>query len=467
MLVDTHAHLDDARFDGDREEAIARAEEAGVAFVVNPGADLASSRKAVEIAEKHACVYAAVGVHPHDARALDDAALAELRALAAHPKVVAIGEIGLDYFRNLSPRDVQRSAFRRQLDLAVELKKPVILHSRDAHDDMETMLREWAKGASVRGDLPRAPVRGVLHCFSGDVAWAQRAVAMGLCLGFDGPLTYANSTTLREVASAIPVERALIETDSPYLPPLPKKRSDRTEPADARLVAAKLAEIRRLSYADVCRVTGLSAARLFGIPSADERAKIAYVIRNSIYLNITNRCSNRCTFCIRASSEYVKGHRLALDREPSVDDITAALGDVSPYDEVVFCGYGEPTERLDVVKEVARWVKSRGKPVRLVTNGEGDLINGRSIASELAGLVDRVSVSVNTTDPAQFDALCRSEFGPAAHPAALKFVESCRGVIPDIEITAVGAPGVDMQAVEALARKMGVKFRARQYNEVG
>lgn len=458
MLVDTHAHLDDARFDADREEVIARAQEAGVGFIINPGADLDSSRRAVALAEKYECVYAAVGVHPHDAASLSDKAFAALRTLAAHPKVVAIGEIGLDFYRDLSPRDVQREAFRKQLDLAVELKKPAILHSRDADAEVEATLREWSRAGGLRG---------VLHCFSGDVAWAKRAVELGLHVGFDGPLTYESATTLREVASAIPVERALIETDSPYLPPLPRKRSDRTEPADARFVAHKLAEIRRLSYADVCRVTGLSAARLFGIPSADERAKIAYVIRNSIYLNVTNRCSNRCSFCIRASSDTVKGHRLWLDREPTVEEVVAALGDVSPFDEVVFCGYGEPTERLDVVKDVARRMKALGKKVRLVTNGEGDLINGRPVAPELSGLVDRVSVSVNTADGAQFESLCHSEFGARAFPAVLRFVESCRGVIPHVEITAVGAPGVDLSAVAALARKMGVAFRPRQYNEVG
>jgi TatD DNase family protein len=458
MLVDTHAHLDDARFDSDREAVVARAQDAGVAFIINPGADLDSSRRAVALAEKFTRVYAAVGVHPHDAASLSDKTFAALRTLAAHPRVVAIGEIGLDFHRDLSPRDAQREAFRRQLDLAVELKKPVILHSRDAHDEMESTLREWSRAGGLRG---------VLHCFSGDAAWAKRAVELGLYIGFDGPLTHESATTLREVASAIPVERALIETDSPYLPPLPKKRGERTEPADARLVAQKLAEIRGLSYDDICRVTSLSAAKLFGIPSADDRAKIAYVIRNSIYLNITNRCSNRCVFCIRQSSDTVKGHRLRLQSEPSAGEIAAALGDVSPFDEVVFCGYGEPTERLDVVKDVARRMKSLGKKVRLITNGEGDLINKRAIAPELAGLVDRVSISVNTADGAQFQSLCRSEFGDRAYPAVLRFVESCRGVVPDVEITAVGAPEVDMDAVAALAKKLGVRFRPRQYNEVG
>jgi TatD DNase family protein len=458
MLVDTHAHLDDKRFDRDRDEVIARAVDAGVAFILSPGTTLASSRRAVELAEKYDIVFAAVGVHPHDAEGMTAKDVDELRRLAGHAKVVAVGETGLDYYRDLSPREAQQDAFRMQLELAAELDLPVIVHSRDAEGDVERMLAE----ASASGKL-----RGVLHCFSGSAEWALRAVGMGFHIGFAGPLTRENATNLEKVASAVPVERALVETDSPYLVPRPHKRSERNEPAYVRLVAEKLASLRQLSTADVARVTGLSVARLFGIPSADDSAKIAYVIRNSLYLNITNRCSNRCSFCIRQTSAYVKGHRLWLEREPTVEEIESAIGDVRRYDEVVFCGYGEPTERLEALKEVARRVKAQGKPVRLVTNGEGDLINRRAIAGELAGLVDRLSVSVNTADPEQFVSLCGSEFGREAHGAILRFIESAKGAIPEIEITAVSAPGVQMKAVEELARKMGVGFRARQYNEVG
>jgi len=458
MLVDTHAHLDDERFDADRDAVVERAIDAGVAFIVNPGVDLETSRLAVGLAGKYECVYAAVGVHPHEAGRLTDEVCGNLRALAAHDKVVALGEIGLDYYRDLSPRDVQRDAFRRQLALAAELDFPVIVHSRDAHEDVEAILTEASRSAKLRG---------VLHCFSGDIEWAQRAVGMGLCIGFDGPLTYQNASKLRAVAGAAPLERTLVETDSPCLVPALHKRSERNEPAYVGLVARELARIKGISAADVCRVTGLAASRLFGIPSADERRKIAYVIRNSLYLNITNRCSNRCTFCIRQKSDYVKGHRLWLDREPTVEEIESAAGDIEPYDEVVFCGYGEPTERLDVLKGVARRVKARGKRVRIVTNGEGDLINGRPIAAELAGLVDKLSVSVNTADADRHVTLCRSTFGRDAHPAILRFIEAAKRHVGEIEITAVAAPGVDMDAVRRLAEKMGVSFRPRRYNDVG
>ena len=458
MLVDTHAHLEDEQFDADRDDVVKRALDAGVRFIIDPATDLATSRQVVRLAEKYDCVYAAVGVHPHGVTEFADKAVRALRELASHEKVVAVGEIGLDYYRDLSPRDRQREGFLKQIDVALELDLPVIVHSRDAHLDVEEILREVH---------PSGNLRGVLHCFTGTRDWAERAAALAFAIGFDGPLTWKNAEDARRIAAALPLERVLVETDAPYLAPLPHKRSERNEPAFVVEVAEKLAEIHGLSFDDVCRVTGLAAARLFGIPSADETSKIAYVIRNSLYLNITNRCSNQCTFCTRQYSDTVKGHCLKLDREPTTDEITTACGDVSPYDEVVFCGYGEPTERLDVLKEVARWVKARGKPVRVVTNGEGDLINERPIAAELAGLVDKLSVSLNTADAGQYETLCRSIFGERAYPAILKFIEDAKAHVPEIEITAVAVPEVDMQAVETLAGKIGVSFRARRYNETG
>ena len=452
-IVDTHAHLDDKRFDTDRPEVIARAIDAGVSFIIVPGTDLETSRRAIELTEEYEPVFATVGVHPHEVDGLGDHFCDELRELASHDKVVAIGEIGLDHYRDLSPRPKQRKAFEAQLALARELDLPVVVHCRDADEDIERMLTDG--------------LRGVLHCFSGSVGWALRAVNLGFHIGIDGPVTYKNATKLREVTGAVPVNNLLVETDCPYMVPLPHKRSERNEPAYVQLVAEKIAEIKGLSLEDVARVTSLSVSRLFGIPCADETSRIAYVIRNSLYLNITNRCPNSCVFCIGEQTDFVKGHCLRLEREPTMEEIKSAMGDVSSFDEVVFCGYGEPTERLDVVKEIARWVHDREKPVRLVTSGLGDLVNGRPIATELKGLIDRVSISLNTADARQYAELARGRFGDTAHPAIINFIESCKGNVPEIEVTAVDYPGVDVKVVASLAENMGVGFRARRYNGSG
>jgi len=251
-LVDSHAHLDFPQFAGDREEVIKRAQEAGVRLIINVGADLESSRASIALAERYPLIYAAVGIHPHDARLLDESALRELRKLAQHPKVVAIGEIGLDYYRNFSPREIQRRAFRLQLELAKELDKPVIIHSRDAQKDTMGILAELS------------PERGVMHCFSGSLETALKAIELGLAISVAGPVTFKNARKLPQIVREIPLEHLLIETDCPYLAPHPY-RGKRNEPAYVRLVAEAVAAIKGISPGQVARKTLENTLKLFGI----------------------------------------------------------------------------------------------------------------------------------------------------------------------------------------------------------
>jgi TatD DNase family protein len=268
-LVDSHCHLDQPQFDADREAVIARATESGVTHIINPGVDLQSSRAALELVQQHEGIYAAVGVHPHDAKTLDAAGLEELKILTRSSKVVAIGEIGLDYYRDLSPRDVQRRAFEAQLALAAELGLPVIVHDREAHDDVVATLSDWSPH-SLRSMLHGEA--GVLHSFSGDVALAERALTLGFYIGVSGPVTYPgpaaragkNADRLREVVRTVPMERLLIETDAPYLAPHPH-RGKRNEPAYVRLVAQAIAEIRNLTLGQVAAQTYSNARMLFGL----------------------------------------------------------------------------------------------------------------------------------------------------------------------------------------------------------
>jgi TatD DNase family protein len=235
-MIDSHCHLDFPHFDNDRDHVLARAAQAGVTTILNPGTDLTSSRRAVALAERYDSVYAAVGIHPHDASTLDKQTLAELRYLAVHPKVVAIGEIGLDYYRDLSPREQQRSAFTAQLALADELELPVIVHQRESGMDVMAALREWGVD-----DHPGC----VLHAFSGDRAMADEAVSLGFFIGLAGPLTFQNARRLPEIVLDLPLGVLVIETDAPYLAPHPF-RGKRNEPAYAVLVAERLAELRHL-----------------------------------------------------------------------------------------------------------------------------------------------------------------------------------------------------------------------------
>jgi len=261
MLIDTHAHLDFEQFDADRAAVLERARAAGVAAMVNVGADLASSRRAVTLAGQHLPVYASVGVHPHEAKMLDGAALAELRVLAGRPKVVAVGEIGLDFYRDLSPRDLQRRAFQAQLAWAAQLGKPVIVHDRDAHDEVLQILTDWAGTAA---GSPLAGRLGVLHSFSGDLAMAERAIELGFYIAVSGPVTYHNARRLPEVVRAVSLDRLLVETDCPYLPPHPH-RGQRNEPAHVRLVAEQIAAIRGVTFDQVAQATTANACRLFDL----------------------------------------------------------------------------------------------------------------------------------------------------------------------------------------------------------
>ncbi|MCM8781439.1 MAG: TatD family nuclease-associated radical SAM protein [Candidatus Omnitrophica bacterium] len=196
--------------------------------------------------------------------------------------------------------------------------------------------------------------------------------------------------------------------------------------------------------------------------------RISYEIRDSLYLNITNSCTNECYFCIRFFSDFVKGHNLRLDNEPSLNEILAAIRDVEKYKEIVFCGYGEPTLRLDIVKKVAKALKEKGKVVRLVTNGHGDLINGRPIAKELAGLIDKVSVSLDADTKEKYKKICKPKFGDGTFGAIMRFIRECKDAGLEVEVTCVDIPEVDIERCKLIAEKeLGVVFRRRKYNVVG
>ncbi len=255
MLVDTHCHLNLPQFEADSELVLARAAAAAVETLIVPGADLGSSRRAVALAEGQPGVFAAVGVHPNDAQTFGAADLEALRQLAAHPKVVAIGEIGLDLYWKTVPLAQQQWAFAAQLQLAAELGKPVIVHDREAHAEM------WAL---LKTAMP--PAGGVLHAFSGDLALAEAAAAEGFYLGVDGPLTYKNSAKLQALFATVGLDQVLLETDAPYLTPHPH-RGERNEPAYVRLVAEKLAALRQVPLETVAQTTTANAARLFRLPA--------------------------------------------------------------------------------------------------------------------------------------------------------------------------------------------------------
>ena len=253
MLFDSHAHIDDEKFDADRDQVIGRALEKGVTGIINVGACMASSARSVALAQKYECVYAAVGIHPHDAKDAQDSDYEQLIQWTALDKVVGIGEIGLDYYYDLSPRDVQRSVFIRQLDVARQSGKPFIIHDRDAHGEVLDILKKEAKG-----------MKGVLHCFSGSLEMAREIIKMGWYISIAGPVTFKNAAKLPEIVAKVPLERLLVETDSPYLTPQPY-RGKRNEPAYVKLVAEQVASFRGMELTALVEATRKNIGDLFKI----------------------------------------------------------------------------------------------------------------------------------------------------------------------------------------------------------
>ncbi|MCM8781438.1 MAG: TatD family hydrolase, partial [Candidatus Omnitrophica bacterium] len=251
MVIDTHCHLDFKDFDHDRDEVIKRARANGVGIIVNVGSSLEGSRRAVELAKRYDFIYAAVGIHPHDAEKLDKKDFDELEGLALSEKVVAIGEVGLDYYRNLSSQDSQKKTFHEFIGLSKKLNLPLILHSRSSHKDMLNILKEaFSAGCGAGASGKEGRLKGVMHCFSGDENFLKECLAMDLYISFTGNLTFKNADSLRAVAKQVPIEKILLETDAPFLAPQ-EHRGKRNEPAYIVYLVKEISKIHGLSSADI------------------------------------------------------------------------------------------------------------------------------------------------------------------------------------------------------------------------
>jgi len=457
QLVDTHCHLYFPDYDNDLEQVVKNAVESGVIRMIVPGIDIESTRKAVEISKKYDEIYIACGIHPHSADNADEKSIETLKEISTvSDKVVAIGEVGLDYYRKNSSPENQKKLLKKCLKLARETDLPLIMHNRSADEDFLDILRE-NNGAGLKG---------VFHCFSGGVNFLKEVLSLGFYVSFTGNITFKKADDLRRKIEHVPIERLLLETDSPYITPVPY-RGRRNEPANVKLLLDVLSNLYGISCEDIARVTTHNANYLFKL-GLKEKARITYSIRDSLYLNITNRCTNRCTFCTREESDFVMGHNLRLLGEPTVEEVIDELKNIKDYKEVVFCGYGEPTLRLAAIKKIAQYLKEKNCRIRLTTNGEGNLIYARSIALELKGLIDQVSVSMNAFDDAGFKRLCKPVFGDGTFGSILGFIDDCVKQEIEVEITCVDVIGEEgVVKCRSLAEAHGARFRLRKMDMVG
>lgn len=340
---------------------------------------------------------------------------------------------------------VQRKALYKFLDLADTLSLPVVLHCRGAEKELLEVLRKHTPSK-----------KGVWHCFSQNEEVARDVATMGFFISFSPSILQRGN--LSSILAAIPFDRILIETDAPYI-----ARS----PADVVYVAKRVADTAFLTLEDVARITSVNAHLLFGIGKEPEKGVIAYKIRNSLYLNITNRCTNDCVFCIRKFTDFVKGHNLRLKEEPSAEKILDAVKRPSEYEEIVFCGYGEPTLRWDVLEKVAKTLKERGaRKLRLNTNGHVLLINGEGILQRIGVLFDKVCVSVDASDKITYQKVCRPSFGGESFSGVLHFIKAIKP-LTDVELTVVDYPEIDLGRCKKMADTLSVPLRIRRYKEVG
>lgn len=463
-IFDSHTHLNAAAFDADRDATWARAQAAGVDAALNIGSGhgIAGHHATMELVQRYDNLWASVGVHPHEAHEYGPDFQAMLDSYIAHPKVVCVGEIGLDYHYDHSPRDVQRAVFERMCEYAIAHGKPVSIHTREAYADTLEIL-ERTRVSRKTG--------AIIHCFTGDAEQARAYLKLGCWLSIPGVVTYKSAESIRQAIQVIPTEKLLVETDAPYLSPIPY-RGKRNEPAYLPHTVAAVAQARGLSVEDVVRITGRNARDVLGLPQSPT-ARVAYTIRDSVYLNITNRCTLACTFCPKFKDWMVKGHYLELPAEPDIAAVFAELEQEHwrERSEIVFCGYGEPTQRLEMLLAVARRAREL-KPdvkIRLNTDGLGCRIHGRDIVPELVGAVDRISVSLNATDAATYARYCPNPYGAEAFESVKAFIAACAatGRFESVTASVVGMPKLDIDAARALAESLGARFRLRPLNEVG
>jgi len=452
-LIDTHAHTNFDAFDGDRAEVYARAREAGVVTLIEVGVGLEGSRAAVARAAAEPMVRAAVGLHPTD---LDTFGTdwTPFEELVRTTDVTAIGECGLDYYWMKAEKPRQAEAFRRQIDLARRMSLPFIVHCRDAEEDLIGILGE------------ERYERGVVHCFGGTAEQARRIVDLGLMISFCGNVTFPKNTQAQAAARAVPADRLMLETDSPFLSPVPK-RGKRNEPAHVAHTARFLAELRGVMLADLAETTTRNARTFFDL-KPDGPGTIAYRIGEILYVNITRLCTAHCYFCPRErGTREAWGHDLRLARDPTPEEILDAVAEHAGCREIVYCGLGEPTIRLAHLLTTARALKAKGHRIRVNTNGHGNLIHGRDVTPELAGIVDAVSISLDAQDAETYARVVGSTFGERAWAAVIEFARLAKRHVPEVTLTVVdGARGVDVEACRRIADDLGVGFRTRPLDDL-
>jgi TatD DNase family protein len=419
-MIDSHCHLNARHFDDDREDAIARAVSDGVTSFMNIGFDRESLRDTLELVEQYPFMFGAAGVHPHDAESLDDALEADVRQALDHPRMVAVGEIGLDFYRNLAPREVQEAVFKKMIAVAREKNKPIVIHCRDAFNEvLETLA---AEGTTYRG---------IFHAFSGSPEDAQRIFDLGFHVGIGGVVTYRNAR-LSETVAAIPIEKIVLETDSPYLTPHPW-RGKRNEPSFVAHVARTVAIVKGLSLEEVSRITTQNYLDAMGL-SAENLPRPVYRIDGAVYIEA------------------------ALAEPADLDPIPA-----EDTDEAIIMGLVDPLDRLDHTLALATRAKEREWRVRLNATGMANHTAGRDVTPDLAGKVDEIVVVLFGTTLDLHNRLAHPAVTAEEWEIMRDFVRCSVAAGIDTVCEFVATPGFEPDPCRLFAKELGAQYDIRMY----
>ena len=455
MLSDSHCHL---QLLENPNEKVKRAVDSGIEYIICVGiGGIKGNEKAIELAERFRNVYATCGIHPTEKEKDSTEVLKYIEEVSYHPRVIGIGETGIDLQNNKELKR-QIELFRFHIDLSKKTGKPLIVHTRgsDGNSSAFDLAIEEIKGKNVKG---------VFHCFSWGKREALQAKNLGFFISYAGNITYKKK--IAETVKSTPFDFALLETDAPFLTP-EQERGKLNEPSFLVHTAKKVAELKGIFLEDVFRTVKANLWRVFNL-GENPSYRFTYKIRNSLYINLTIRCTILCVFCGKFENFFIRGHNLKIPNEPSVEEVMSEIGDPTVYDEIVFCGYGEPTLRLDELKRISKELKSKGaKRIRLDTDGLANLVHNRNILPELAGLIDSISVSINAPDEETYEKLCPSKYGRSAYKYVKDFIAQSKKFIPDVKATAVSHPLVDIEKTRIVVEKeLGVPFKVRDYGELG
>ncbi|MHB1679650.1 MAG: YchF/TatD family DNA exonuclease [bacterium] len=477
-MIDSHCHLEMKDFDADLPSIFEKMKEFGITHAISIGSLAENERleKTIRIVNEHNNIFTTLGVHPKsNYKSLNDIKnLFEINFSHLKEKVAAIGEIGLDYYEDgekIIDKKKQEELFRFQIELAFANKLPIAVHIRDAYGEAYEILKSYNTSNYLF-------YGGVIHCFSGEnTEDANKFLDLGYFISIAGKITYRKNQHLRGIIKDVPDEKILIETDSPFLAPQ-KYRGKRNEPSYIRFIAETIANEKNIDIEKFKELTVQNTVNLFSLNGVEGfYPAVAYKIRDSVYVNLTNKCTNQCIFCPKyqhgAVNFNVKGYNLELKKEPSETEILSSIFHYYNFKEVVFCGLGEPTLRLDVFKKAALHLKNKGLHVRLDTDGLANAVYSRNIAKELGEYIDSISISLNAADSDYYNAVCRPQIkkdkGSIIEPfkSILEFIGESKKYINEVIVSAVGLKDLDIEKVKKIAEEKGVKFKFRKYNDVG